>query len=68
MANPKIVFGMNSLFAVRHLVGETLSFLRGKAFDVIVVAPPPGAAEAAPLRGLDAEFYPIPIQREISPA
>jgi hypothetical protein len=58
---------MNSLFAVRQFLPETLDAVRRRGFGVVVIAPPPTCAGDDP-RPLfpGVEFRFVPIQREIS--
>src|ERR1019366_1905230 len=67
MESPRIVFGMNSLFAVRQFLPETLDPVRRRGFGVVVIAPPPACAGDDPrpmFPGVEFRF--VPIQREIS--
>ncbi len=63
---PRILFGMNSLFAVRHLAGEMLGFVRSKGFEVMVAAPPDANA-AHSIGEFEARFHAIALRREIAP-
>jgi len=66
METPAIVFGMNSLFAVRHFLPEVLSLTREMGMDATVVAPGSGETAEEILAG--ARFRPVSMKREISPA
>jgi len=64
---PVIAFGMNSLFAVRQFLPETLAMVRDRGYAPVVIAPPDRAG--APPNGLpDAEYRFVPVERDISPA
>lgn len=66
METPAIVFGMNSLFAVRHLLPEILPMVRELGMDATVVAPvAPGEDPAATCPGV--RFRAVPLEREIAP-
>ncbi len=65
MPSPAIVFGANSIFAVRHLLREVLSMIRDRGMDVTVVAPAGPEEQALNAPGI--HFRPIAMKREISP-
>lgn len=68
MNEPRIVFGMNSMFAVHHMLPETVSLMRAKGFDVVVVAPPAPPLDAPESSlGPGVDFLPTPMDREIAP-
>jgi glycosyltransferase involved in cell wall biosynthesis len=63
MRKPTIVFGMNSMFAVQHLLREILGWVGENGFEVAVIAPrgklpKPDSAFA---------FHPVSMEREIAP-
>ena len=65
MATSGIVFGVNSVFAVRHLLPEILALVREMGMEATVVAPAqPGEDPGWVCPGV--RFYPIPLKREIS--
>jgi glycosyltransferase involved in cell wall biosynthesis len=66
MATPTIVFGMNSIFAVRHLLPEILSMVRNKGMEAMVVAPA-GPEENPALICPGIRFSAVTMRREISP-
>ncbi len=65
MQMPAIVFGMNSIFAVRHFLSEVLSQTRDSGMDVTVVAPSRPGEDSALVPGIC--FRAVPMKREISP-
>ena len=66
---PTIVFGVNSMFAVRHLLTDSLSFIRAKGYEAVVVTPRPARQEdeLAPDSCPGVQFRFVSIHREISP-
>src|SRR5690349_277264 len=56
---PAVVFGMNSMFAVRHFLPETLAMTRERGFRVVVVAP-----QAESISGVETRH--VPMKRDIS--
>jgi glycosyltransferase involved in cell wall biosynthesis len=66
MTKPSIVFGMNSIFAVRHLLPEILSLVREMGMDTTVVAPG-GPGEDPALMCPGVRFRSVSMKREISP-
>jgi glycosyltransferase involved in cell wall biosynthesis len=63
MNRPIIAFGMNTMFAVRQFLPETIRTMQNRGFHVIVIAPP---GEVDPkLEGV--EYRLVAIDREISP-
>jgi glycosyltransferase involved in cell wall biosynthesis len=65
METRAIVFGMNSVFAVRHFLPEVLSLIGQMGMDATVVAPA-GPGED-PALGPRIRFRPVSMSREISP-
>ncbi len=68
MEQPSIVFGMNTMFAVRQFLPEVLEMTRERGFRPVVLAP--GAMAASELPSLirhGVEFRSVPMRREISP-
>ena len=59
MASPTIVFGMNTMFAVRQFLPEIATMTRDRGFRVIVIAPP---GEGIP--GIETRH--VSLRREIS--
>lgn len=59
MQQPTIVFGMNTMFAVRQFLTEILAMARERGFRVVVIAPP---GEAIP--GVETRH--VSLKREIS--
>jgi glycosyltransferase involved in cell wall biosynthesis len=66
MQKAKVVFGMNSMFAVRHFLPDILAMTRDRGFEAIVVAPP-GEDHGATNTIAGAEIRHVPMKREISP-
>jgi glycosyltransferase involved in cell wall biosynthesis len=67
MKKPTIVFGMNSVFAVHHLLREILKAVRERGFEAAVIAPGGEDAAAGPMDICpQVEFYPVSMQREIA--
>ena len=65
---PKIVFAVNSMFAVRHLLPELLSLVRQRGFEVFVVAPlDEGSLAPATISATGVHFRDVPLDREIAP-
>jgi glycosyltransferase involved in cell wall biosynthesis len=65
MATSGIVFGMNSIFAVRHLLPEILALVQEMGMEATVVAPAePGQDPSLICPGV--RFRSVPIEREIS--
>ena len=65
MAASEIVFGVNSVFAVRHLLPEILALVQEMGMGATVVAPAESGEDpgwACP----GVRFHPIPMKREIS--
>jgi glycosyltransferase involved in cell wall biosynthesis len=61
---PPIVFGMNTMFAVRQFLPEVLEMVRDRGFRVVVLAPP----EEMPLESAGAvEYRAVKLEREIAP-
>jgi len=66
MGRPRIVFGMNSLFAIRHLLPEILPMVRELGMEATVIAPvEPGEDPAPACHGVP--FRAVPMKREIAP-
>ncbi len=65
MATPAIVFGMNSIFAVRHLLPEVLSLVQEMGMEATVVAPA-GPGEDPGLICPKIRFRTVTMKREIS--
>ncbi len=65
METPAIVFGMNSIFAVRHFLPEILSMTRDLGMDATVVAPAVAGEDPALIPGV--RFRSVSMKREISP-
>jgi glycosyltransferase involved in cell wall biosynthesis len=59
MPSPTIVFGMNTMFAVRQFLPEILAMARDRGFRVVVIAPPGDTIPGV-------ETYHVPLKREIS--
>jgi len=66
---PTVVFGMNTMFAVRHFLPEILAMARDRGFRVVVVAPPDPGGDAGKTAWAipGVEVRQIPMMREISP-
>lgn len=68
MSRPAVVFGMNSLFAVRQFLPEVMEAVRHKGFEVLVIAPTPSSAADDPrLGGPGVSIRTISMRREIAP-
>ena len=70
MRRPMIVFGMNSMFAVQHLLPEILGLVRQQGFEVAVIAPGPERTQkpnGIPVGGCEVRFYSVTMEREMSP-
>ncbi len=63
MGRPIIVFGMNTMFAVRQFLPETIQMMQGRGFHVVVIAPP-GETEPK-IEGVEYRF--VAVDREIAP-
>jgi hypothetical protein len=61
MNKPAIVFGMNTMFAVRQFLPETLAMVQERGYRAIVISPETGGD----IPGV--EFYCVPMRREIAP-
>lgn len=59
MPQPTIVFGMNTLFAVRQFLPEILAMVQERGLRPVVICPEPGDIPGV-------EFRCVPMQREIS--
>jgi len=73
MKQPTIVFGMNSIFAVQHLLREILGLVPQKGLEVVVIAPGAERLQAVPAEGSQlgrsgVRFHPVSMEREIAPA
>jgi len=63
MSRPIMVFGMNTMFAVRQFLPQTIQTMQNRGFHVVVVAPP---GEADPkIEGVEYRF--VAVDREIAP-
>src|SRR5881409_1367716 len=72
MQKPAIVFGMNSMFAVRHFLPEILTMAGERGFCVTVIAPPGddnhtgrNACATEPIPGVEVRH--VAMEREIAP-
>jgi glycosyltransferase involved in cell wall biosynthesis len=65
MARQTIVFGMNSWFAVRQFLPETLEVMRDRGFRIIVIGPRTHADGPPEIPGVEYRF--VKVNREISP-
>jgi glycosyltransferase involved in cell wall biosynthesis len=66
MRQPAVVFGINSVFAARNLLPETLAMVRERGWSAVLIAP----GKDAELRAVaDSEFEcrGVEIEREIAP-
>ena len=63
MKRPIIVFGMNTMFAVRQFLPETIRTMQNRGFHVVVIAPP--GETHSKLEGVEYRY--VAIDREISP-
>ncbi len=66
MSAPCIVFGMNTMFAVRKFLPEILDMLRQRGMRPVVVAPG-SVADVSDLAKCGIELRCVPLKREISP-
>lgn len=65
MESPGIVFGMNSIFAVRHFLPEILALMQEMGMDATVVAPTESGEDPPLIPGVS--FRSVSMRREISP-
>ena len=68
MHSDPMVFGMNTMFAVRQFLPEVLSMARQRGFRVVVIAPREDLPEHDTPPGFpDVEYRYVSLRREISP-
>jgi glycosyltransferase involved in cell wall biosynthesis len=65
MDQPVIVFGMNSMFAVRQFLPEILETMHARGFRTVVIAPAGDGAVPPRIEGV--EYRIVSMQREIAP-